>query len=136
MKIVILVAAACLLIVLSGQIYYLFTVDDAESRAPAPAGVSGRIDCGTLTPGCCADGVRVFVDYPDRPQVGSSAPGEVALQVPCGGFFHFDRLEPGRHFLFVEYRPAPESASVTRELASAKVAAGEHQSLGTLVLPH
>ena len=77
----------------------------------------------------------MFVDYPDRPQAGSSVPGEIARPVPCGGFFHFDQLEPGRHFLFVEYRPAAESASFTRELASVKVAAGEHQSLGTLALP-
>ncbi|MFA6109349.1 MAG: hypothetical protein WDA75_11330 [Candidatus Latescibacterota bacterium] len=135
MKIVILVAAVCLAIVLGGQIYYLFTVDDAESRAPAPAGISGRIDCTGLPSGCCADGVRVFVDYPGQPQTDASTPGQVALQVPCDGFFRFDRLEPGRHFLFVEYRATPEAGPVIRELASVKVAAGEHQSLGTVALP-
>lgn len=135
MKIVILVAAVCLAIVLGGQIYYLFTVDDAESRAPAPAGISGRIDCAGLPPGCCGDGVRVFIDYPGRVQADASTPEPAALQVPCDGFFHFDRLEPGRHFLFVEYRAAPAAAPVTRELASVKVTAGEHQSLGTVALP-
>ena len=134
MKIVILVVALCLAVVLGGQMFYLINIDDTSAQTPVPAGVSGRIDCGPAGVGCCAEGLRVFLDYPDRGVTSAPGPAAASVQVACGEFFHFDQVEPGRHFLYGQYRPAAGVDLVTCELASVKVAAGEHQSLGTVVV--
>jgi hypothetical protein len=131
MKIVILVVAVCLAVVLGGQLYYLVNIEHADGPNAAVVSISGRLDCGAVA-GCCDDGVKLFLDY--SPQAGGAPDTASVAQTACGGFFRFDRVAPGRHFLYGQFRPGPGASLVTVELASVKAAPGEHQALGTVSL--
>jgi len=130
MRILILIAVACLLVVLGGQIYCFFTLDKAEEEALSQGSISGRLDCGEYRNRCCAQGPAFFLDYPAE----GAAAGK--RQANCGEFFNFDGVKPGRHSLYVEFRLAENMPEVAvREVATVDIEPGEHISVGTVLLP-
>jgi len=134
MKIVIFIAAVCLLIVLGGQIYCLFTLDEAGEKVLTAGSISGRLDCGDVEASCCAQGPRVLLNFPAGEQASAQIGMQGEREIGCGEFFHFDPVKPGRHTLYVEYRLKGEETRQFREVAALEVASGTHGSVGTVRL--
>jgi hypothetical protein len=136
MKIAIAIAVICLLSVLGGQIYFLFVLDEEEyKKNQQESSLSGRLDCGEYRDRCCARDPRLFLDYPSSGEEGGSeAQAHTGRTVRCGEFFYFEKVKPGKHTLYIEYRLSESDPVVVQETATVEVKSGEHNSLGTLLL--
>jgi hypothetical protein len=134
MKIVILIAAACLLIVVGGQVYCLVNIDEAEETLPMVGSISGRLECGEVVERCCEMGPRFFLNFPLAPgQQREEGGAQGEMEAPCGEFFHLEGVKPGKHTLYIEYTLKGGKREF-REIASLEVGSGQHNSLGTVPL--